>query len=34
MAQTRAGIVFAASATPLIKLFKNSPKILTVFVDA
>ena len=30
MAQTRAGTAFTVIAVPLIKLFKNSPKILTV----
>ena len=32
MAQARAGIGFPAIGATLIKLFKNSPKILTVFL--
>ena len=32
MAQTRVSIAFTAVALPLIKLFKNSPKILTVLL--
>lgn len=32
MAQTRAGIAFPAIAVPLIKLFKNYQKILTVLL--